>query len=119
MPITQQQIRDVEARTGVKNIALRREYNEHKLAVKANEESFVKPTKVIKGGARKMGPNQALCMKCSHNKRKASGDKGRLSSKHMVYADIQKRRMVAGGKGKKYLKGKCPKGHAVSRIVGK
>ncbi len=38
MPITQQKIREIEAHTGVKNIALRREYNEQKTAHVAKDE---------------------------------------------------------------------------------
>jgi hypothetical protein len=55
MPVaTRQQIQAEEARTGTKNIAMRRAYNAQKLATKSSEETFTAPPKpLLEGGKKK------------------------------------------------------------------
>ena len=58
MPITRQQIQAEEARTGTKNIAMRRTYNSQKLA-KSSEETFTAaPKPLLEGGKKKRKPNK-------------------------------------------------------------
>ena len=62
MPVTRQQIQAEEARTGIKQIAMRREYNAQKM--KSSEEVFTAVPKPLEGGKKKKQPsNYALFVK--------------------------------------------------------